>query len=201
MAHKVSSWPGLPVGPEKTQKGSFMKYTSLLFTAVFAALFALSPALAATTSVGINVSRGQSDSMAYSLNITQAYEPWISTGVCELTPLAELGGHAWVDDQSGVDTVWGAYLAPGVRFSLFTDKSIRPYIEASVGGAVNSERKMDERDFGSNALFRTRGSIGIQFGEGQNHRIQGDYTHYSTWGITDTDDGYNTYGLSYGYSF
>ena len=178
-----------------------MKYRIFFLSSALAALIAASSAFAATTSVGVNISRGQSDSMAYSLNITQLYEPWVSNGVCELAPLAELGGHAWVDDDSDVDTVWGAYLAPGLRFTLFTDKSIRPYVEASVGGAVNSERKMDDRNFGSNALFRTRGSVGVNFGEGQNHRIQGDYINYSTWGVTDKDDGYSTYGMSYGYSF
>ena len=179
-----------------------MRHASFAFCAALFALLATATASsAASTSVGLGISRGQSDSMAYSLGIKQQYEPWIASDLFELAPLAEIGGHAWVDDDSDADTVWGGYLAPGLRFTLNTDKGIQPYLEASVGGAINSDDEFDNRQLGSHVLFRTRGTVGLAFGEGSRHKLQGDYVHYSTGGITNKNDGYNTYGLSYGYSF
>lgn len=160
-----------------------------------------SMAYAATTSIGANISRGSSDSMAYSINIGQKYEPWFESSLFSFTPFAELGGHAWVPDDSDSDTVWGAFLAPGLRLTLFTDSPIQPYMEGSIGGTINSKKKMDERKLGSHALFRSRGSVGVSFGDNYRHRIQGDYIHYSTWGLTNDNAGYNTYGVSYGFSF
>ncbi|MDL2317300.1 acyloxyacyl hydrolase, partial [Desulfovibrio sp. OttesenSCG-928-A18] len=141
-------------------------------------------ALAASTSVGVGVSRGNSDSMSYSLNITQRYDHWVDNEIFQLGPTAELGAHAWVDDNS--DTVWGAYLAPGLQLNLFTSSAIRPFIAGSVGVAVNSEDKLDERDLGSHVLLRSKGSVGVSFGEGYRHRIQGEFINYSTWGISNT---------------
>lgn len=163
--------------------------------------FTTSSAFAAATSVGVDVARGQSDSMAYSLRLAQKYQPWFSNELFDFGPTAEIGGHAWVDNKDSVDTVWGAYLSPGVYFNLHTDAPVRPFISANVGGVLNSEDHMDDRDFGSNVLFRTCGTVGLSFGEEYRHSIQGSYTHFSTWGIANTDDGYSTYGLSYGYSF
>lgn len=139
--------------------------------------------------------------MAYSINIGQRYEPWFESGLFSFTPFAELGGHVWVPDDSDSDTVWGAFLAPGLRLTLFTDSPIQPYLEGSIGGTINSKKKMDDRKLGSHALFRSRGSVGVSFGDNYRHRVQGDYIHYSTWGLTDDNAGYNTYGVSYGFSF
>ena len=172
-----------------------------MFFAAILLLLSTSSAFAATTSVGVDISRGDSDSMAYSLKVAQKYSPWFSSSLLEISPSAEIGGYAWVSDKSHVDTVWGAYAAPGLCFTLFTDAPIRPFLAGSVGGAVNSKDHMDDRNLGSNALFRTRGSVGISFGEEYKHTVQGNYTNYSTWGLTDKNDGYSTYGLSYSYSF
>lgn len=173
----------------------------ILSTALLCAMALQTPAMAASTTVGANISRGQGDSMAYTLSISQMYEPWISTGVCELSPLAEIGAHAWDPDDNDDDTVWGGHLGVGLRFTLFTDKVIRPYLEGSFGGAVNSEDSIDGRQLGSHALFRSRGSVGVNFGDTYNHKVQGDVIHFSTGGLTNTNDGYTTYGVSYGYSF
>lgn len=177
-----------------------MKKT-LLLAFLFLVAVMSNQAQAASTSVGINVSRGQGDSMAYTLNVAQMYESWISNGVCELAPLAEVGAHVWDPDDNDEDAIWGGYLGVGLRFSLLTNNVIRPYIEGGVGGALNSERRIDGRNLGSHALFRTRGAVGVNFGEAYNHKVQGDVIHFSTYGLTHSDDGYTTYGLSYGYSF
>jgi hypothetical protein len=179
-----------------------MKHAKVLFSSILlAALLTASAGGAASTTAGIGISRGQSDSMAYSLNIKQRYEPWVATEMFELAPLAEIGGHAWVSSPAGVDTLWGGFLAPGLRFTLNTDKNLQPYLEGSVGGAVNNDNTFDDRQLGSHVLLRTRGRVGVAFGYEARHRVQGDYTNYSPGGLTKKNDGYNTYGLSYGYSF
>lgn len=155
-------------------------------------------ALAAETTVGGSVARGEGSTMAYTLSVRQSYEPWLSGEMGSLQPTAELAGFAWVDDD---DTVWGGSLAPGLRFTMFTSANFQPYMEGSVGGAVISDDKFDSRDLGSNALFKTKGIVGVQFGESMRHSVQGEYTNYSTWGLTSDDDGYSTVGVSYGFSF
>jgi len=182
--------------------GVSMKYAKFLFSSVLlAALLTASAGIAASTTAGIGINRGQSDSMTYALNIKQQYDPWLATEAFELAPLAEIGAHAWVSSHRNVDTLWGGFLAPGLRFTLNTDKNIQPYLEGSVGGAVNNDNTFDDRQLGSHVLLRTRGSVGVAFGDETRHRVQGDYTNYSTGGLTKKNDGYNTYGLSYGYSF
>jgi len=179
-----------------------MKRATLFFlSALLVALCMATAAIAASTTAGISVSRGQGDSMAYSLGIKQRYDPWISSDIFEFASLAEIGGHAWVSRYSDTDTVWGGFLAPGLRFTLHTDKDIQPYLEATVGGALNNRNKFDDRQLGSQLLLRSRGSVGVGFGEGGRHRIQGDYINYSTGGLTRKNDGFNTYGISYGFSF
>lgn len=170
-----------------------------IFTCILVCgLLAAGAARAASTSVGIGASAGQDSSMAYTLQITQSYEPWLSNEAMELKPFVELGGFVWTNDD---DTLGGASLAPGLKFTLHTNAPFQPFLAGSVGGAILSEDKFDDRDLGSPALFKTKGIAGVEFGRGMRHRIQGEYTHYSTWGLTDNDDGYSTWGLSYSYSF
>lgn len=169
-----------------------------VLTAGLSLLLFAGSALAAETTVGGSIAIGESSSTAYTINIRQSYQPWLSGEAGELTPIAELSGFAWVGDD---DTVWGVSLAPGLRYTMFTTSSFQPYLEGSVGGAVISDRELDSRDLGSHALFKTKGILGVQFGEGMRHSIQGEYTNYSTWGLSSTDDGYSTVGIGYGFSF
>ncbi len=169
----------------------------LLIVSAVAALLALAGPAQADTSIGGGMAAGDDGSAALNLNVRQTYDPLVSTSIIEIQPFAELGVHYWTDD----DSVWGASLAPGIKVTLFTTAPFQPYLVGSVGGAINTDDHFESRDLGSNLLFRTQGAVGVQFGEGMRHRIQGEYTNYSTWGITDHDDGYNTYGVGYGYSF
>lgn len=173
------------------------KIILMVIVACLTVLFAGS-AFAANTSVGFGAARGESRSTAYTLSVNQIYEPWFGNSVVELAPTAELAGHYW---KKGSDDAWGASLAPGLRLTLFSDGSFNPYIGASVGGAAMSERDLGPRDMGSHVLFKTKGVVGVEFGETNRHRLQGEYTHFSNWGLANTDDGYGTIGGSYSFSF
>lgn len=171
------------------------------FLLVLAGVLLFAEVAVAGTSVNFNANGGESGSMAYGLNINQSYEPLVSGSLGELTPTAELGGHLWVPKHSDDDNVWGISLAPGLKFIMFTDAAFNPYIAGSIGGIAVSDKDMGSRKLGSNVLFKTKGVVGVEFGENNRHHLQGEYNNYSTWGITKNDDGYRTWGASYGYSF
>lgn len=168
----------------------------LVMVALF--MFIGGQAWAQNTSVGFNVSRGESSSTAYSLYLHQRYAPLIGGDMADLSPTMDLAGHYWTRKS---DDVWGASFAPGLLFTMYTDANFNPFVGASVGGIILSENELGPRDFGSNLLFRTKGVLGFEFGEGLRHRLQGEYNNYSTWGITNTDDGYSTVGASYSFAF
>lgn len=161
--------------------------------------FSANLAVAGEVLIHGSISRGQEDSMAYQLGVTQVYDPWYSSEAFDLTPSLGITGHAWVPDHG--DTIWGATIPLGLRFRMNTSAGFRPYLSGIIGPTVISDDDLDDRDLGSRALIMTGGNLGFDFGDSLQHRIEGQYRHYSTWGITSTDPGYDTYGLSYGYSF
>ena len=175
-----------------------MKLKTFFLTVGF--LLALnSAALAANTEVRLGVAKGESDTTAYSLSVLQRYEPLVAGTLGELAPTAELAAHFW--DGDGDDNVWGGSIAPGLRFTMFTDGSFNPYLGASVGAAALSDDTISNRDLGSHVLFKSQGVVGVEFGESNRHRIQGEYNYFSNWGISNTNDGYSTVGASYSFSF
>lgn len=176
-----------------------MNIKSLAFAV--AGMFIFVGSAMAQTSVNIDVARGESHSMAYSISAYQTYEPLISGSVGELIPTTELSGHLWTPDDRDDDNVFGASLAPGLKFRMFTESNIHPFIAGSVGGIVLSDDRMGPRKLGSRVLFKTQGAAGVEFGEESQHKVQAEYTSYSNWGIAKNDDGYTTVGVSYGYSF
>ena len=146
-----------------------------------------------------SVARGQESSMAYQLGAKQTFDPLYSGDSFDITPSLGISGHAWVPDHG--DTVWGATVPLGLRFRMFTTAGFRPYLSGAIGPSFLSESWIDDRDLGSHVLIMTRGALGANFGDTLQHRIEGQYTHHSSWGIANTDPGYDTYGVSYGYSF
>ena len=146
-----------------------------------------------------NVARGDEDSMVYKVGVTQEFDPFYSGEIIDITPSLGLAAHAWVPDHG--DTIWGATIPLGLRFRMFTNAGFRPYLAGSIGPTFLSDDKLDHKDLGSQVLIMTRGAVGVNFGDNLQHRIEGNYTHHSTWGITNTDPGYDSWGFSYGYSF
>ena len=156
------------------------------------------PASAETTSVGLGVGYGDDDIMTYNLSLTQLYQPLVSGSIADLSPTGEVAVHLWDGDR---DTSAGMSISPGLRLTLATDKEFSPYLGMSVGAALMSETEIDNRDVGSNLLLRTKGVVGIQFGEGQRHSIQGEYNYFTNMGLVSPNDGLSTYGGSYSYAF
>ena len=156
------------------------------------------PARAETTSVGLGIGYADDDIMAYTLSLTQLYQPLVAGSIVELSPTGEVAVHLWDGEH---DTSAGMSVSPGLRLTILTDKAFSPYLGVSVGAALMSESEIDNRDLGSNLLMRTKGVVGVQFGEGNRHSIQGEYSYYSNLGIVSPNDGLNTYGGSYSFAF
>ena len=177
-----------------------MKRFIILICIVVCLLF-VSSALAHASEVVLegNVSAGDKDSMAYQVGVRQQFDPLYENELFDLTPSLGLSGHAWVPDHG--NTIWGATVPLGLRFRMFTSAGFRPYLSGAVGPTFLSDDKLDNRDLGSHVLIMSRGALGVNFGDSLQHRVEGAYTYYSTWGITNTDPGYDTWGVSYGYSF
>ena len=57
--------------------------------------------------------------------------------------------------------------------------------------------------FGLGCLFqfRSKGSVGLRFGDMFRHSIQFDVAHFSNAGLGSHNSGFNTYGLTYGFRF
>lgn len=146
-----------------------------------------------------SIAGGDDDSMAYQLGVRQQFDPFYSGDLFDITPSLGISAHAWVPDHG--DTVWGATIPLGLRFRMFTTAGFRPYLFGAIGPTILSDDHLHYKDLGSNVLIMTKGAVGVNFGDRLQHKVEGQYTHHSTWGITDTDPGYDTWGVSYGYSF
>ena len=146
-----------------------------------------------------SVAGGDEDSMAYQIGVRQHFDPFYAGDLFDITPSLGISAHAWVPDHG--DTIWGATVPLGLRFRMFTTAGFRPYIAGYLGPTFLSDDHLDHKDLGSNVMIMSRGVVGVNFGDSLQHRIEGQYTNHSTWGIADTDPGYDTWGVSYGYSF
>ncbi|MBQ4132558.1 MAG: acyloxyacyl hydrolase [Desulfovibrionaceae bacterium] len=146
-----------------------------------------------------SVAGGDEDSMAYQIGVRQHFDPFYAGDLFDITPSLGINAHAWVPDHG--DTIWGATVPLGLRFRMFTTAGFRPYIAGYLGPTFLSDDHLDHKDLGSNVMIMSRGVVGVNFGDSLQHRIEGQYTNHSTWGIADTDPGYDTWGVSYGYSF
>ena len=146
-----------------------------------------------------SIAAGDEDSMAYQIGVRQHFDPFYSGDLFDITPSLGISAHAWVPDHG--DTVWGASVPLGLNFRMVTSAGFRPYLSGYIGPTVLSDDHLDRKDLGSNVLIMTKGAVGVNFGDMLQHRVEGQYTHHSTWGISNTDPGHDTWGVSYGYSF
>lgn len=171
--------------------------TALLFVAC-AAICAPVKARASETTVGAAVAYGEQSSQAYDLYVTHTFRPWLEGENAALRPLVEAGLQVW---ERSDRTVWGGNANIGLLLRFFENGSVRPFIAGTFGVAQLSADTFGRLDLGTHTQFRSRGSIGVDFGEGLRHTIRCNVTHYSNAGMSGKNDGYNTLGLSYGLTF
>lgn len=153
---------------------------------------------AAQPSIGFSVAHGAESSQAYDLSLRHVFEPIYATESIRLSPLVETGISLW---EHSAETVWGGNANIGLVLHFFEGKTWRPFIAGTVGLAVLSDDSFDDLDLGCRQQIRSRGSLGVAFGENFHHTLGCDVTHYSNAGMADENDGYSTVGISYSFTF
>lgn len=168
----------------------------LLLTAIV--IFHPSPVAASETTLGVAVAHGDQSSQAYDLFVTHTFAPWIEGERAALSPLVEGGLQLW---ERSDKTIWGGNANVGLMLRFANGGTVRPFIIGTFGIAQISSDTFGYLDLGCRTQFRSRGSIGVDFGEGLRHTIKCSVTHYSNASMSGDNDGYNTIGLSYGLTF
>lgn len=162
-----------------------------------AALFVPGTAQGGETTVGVAVAHGEQSSQAYDVYAAYTFSPWLE-GECALSPLVEAGLLIW--ERSG-RTIWGGGGHVGLMLRFFENGTVRPFVSGTFGVVQISSDSFGYLDLGTHTQFRSRGSVGVDFGEGLRHTVKCSVTHYSNAGMSADNDGYNTVGLSYGLTF
>ncbi len=155
-------------------------------------------ASASETTFGVAVAHGDQSSQAYDLFVTHAFSPWIEGERAALSPLVEGGLQLW---ERSDKTIWGGNANVGLMLRFANGSTVRPFIIGTFGIAQISSDQFGNLDLGCKTQFRSRGSIGVDFGEGLRHTVKCSVTHYSNASMSGDNDGYNTLGLSYGLTF
>jgi lipid A 3-O-deacylase len=76
--------------------------------------------------------------------------------------------------------------------------SVRPYLNAGIGVAMISDRKIGDRDLSSNFLFENRMGFGLR---GKRFDIHFRYLHYSNADLKKPNEGIDIFMISFGVPF
>lgn len=151
-------------------------------------------------SFNLAVGRGNDSSITYDPYAQYTFNPWASGEKFELRPFVT-GGMTFWDDTDTSDSVWGVVAALGVQLS-YLGENIKPYISLNAGPSYISQNNFVGRNLGGgHYIFNNRLKIGALFGQDSRHNISAHVTHYSNARTQRDNDGFNTYGLEYGFSF
>ncbi|MFV3331912.1 acyloxyacyl hydrolase [Pseudomonas sp. NY15437] len=77
----------------------------------------------------------------------------------------------------------------------FSGATVKPFVEAGIGVAVFSGSRVGDQNLGGAFNFEDRIGAGLRFGEGQALGVRA--THYSNAGISQPNDGIESYSLYY----
>ena len=174
---------------------------------LLALVLSAGPAAAEDTAIRAGLSYGMSGSSVLDLYLQHSFEPWLDRDGYSLSPFANLGMTFWSGDKKNrpearVERLWGLVAALGLRLELKTWEMARPYLALNVGPSYISEDEFLGRQMGGgHFLFNLRTSFGLRFGQDLAHNLGLDLSHYSNAYTQNSNRGYNSMGLSYGYSF
>jgi lipid A 3-O-deacylase len=77
----------------------------------------------------------------------------------------------------------------------FAGETVKPYVEVGVGLAVFANTEVENNNLGSAFQFEDRFGFGLRFAGG--HEVGIRATHYSNAGLTNPNDGVESYALHY----
>lgn len=147
----------------------------------------------------VGAGRGNCESVTGDVGVRRTFSPLYEGETWELTPLAEVSAMLWHHNSD--ENVWSGGVSVGLLLIVYREGAWRPYASGTVGGFLLSDDEFGTHDMGGRFQFRSKGALGIQFGESFRHSLQLEAAHISNAGIYDRNSGFNTFGVSYGFRF
>lgn len=158
------------------------------------------PAGAVNHSLNLAVGSGHEESVTFDLFMRQDYGAWLDRPSYQIRPFTTVGVTAWIKDSGDEENVWGILASFGLELR-YLGETFRPYVSVNVGPSLVTEKRFVGRDLGGHFLFNTRAMAGFRFGQDFRHNLGLHATHYSNAHLFDENDGFNTVGGFYGFSF
>ena len=150
-------------------------------------------------SLNFAIGSGHVDSVTFDLWLQQTYGTWFSGDSWTVRPLTTQGVTFWHDPDES-EAVVGLLASIGVVLNYYGE-TVQPYVMINAGPSIISETYFADRHLGGHFIFNTRVMGGLRFGENFRHNLSVHATHYSNAYIYEDNDGFNTVGLAYGYTF
>lgn len=130
--------------------------------------------------------RGNITQYAASLRFGELWAREGSSWTMRLQPVVEGGRFRYDGSRPGNDSL--SYGSVGLGFRVAgAGKSLSPYFEAGLGGALFSKTSLGERSFSTAFQFTEWVGVGLDFGE--RFSIGWRYAHFSNAGIKKPNDG------------
>lgn len=178
---------------------SFLKRSAKVLPALVVALGMTASAEAGDWWMLFGAGLGNCESVTGDVGVRRTFSPLYEGESWELTPLAEVSAMLW--HQNSEENVWSGGVSAGLMMTAHREGVWRPYVSGTVGGFLLSDDEFGTHDMGGRFQFRSKGALGVQFGEAFRHSLQLEAAHVSNAGIYDENSGFNTFGMSYGFRF
>jgi lipid A 3-O-deacylase len=138
--------------------------------------------------------------MTYRLSLSQDWaKEWFRTTTGRLTGYWDAGYTYWAAGDKG-SAGHSVAFSPVFAYEFSTrNENIIPFIEAGIGVALFSSTHVGEQDLGSSFNFEDRIGFGVKLPDHQRVGIRA--THYSNAGISEPNDGIESYALYYSHGF
>lgn len=139
------------------------------------------------------VGQTSDSTMTYRLALQSNWDAsWWQTSVGRLTGYWDGGYTYWEGDKTSSNH--SLSFAPVFVYE-FGGGSVKPYIEAGIGVAAFAHTKLESNNLGSSFQFEDRIGFGLRFAGG--HEVGVRAIHYSNAGLSQPNDGVESFALHY----
>ncbi len=165
----------------------------LLCLAVVAAATLGATLTAQAAGVTFAVGQTSDSTMTYRIGLESGWDAsWWQTSVGRLTGYWDAGYTYWDGDETSSNH--SLSFAPVFVYE-FGGGSVKPYIEAGIGVAAFAHTKLESNELGSSFQFEDRIGFGLRFAGG--HEVGIRAIHYSNAGLSQPNDGAESFALHY----
>lgn len=134
-------------------------------------------------SISADIGRANGNIDGYRLGLQKEFTDWLHGHDIPLSGYIEGSLNYW---ESSDDESYAIAISPVFVLPLCDSCNYTPYIEAGIGIAFISEKKIDDRDLSSSFQFENRVGVGIKTKEIDFHVR---YIHYSNGSTSQPNDG------------